>query len=74
MNDSRWSWTTLREAARRRRDARAVRQRLAAELASYDNPAQIDDLLARLDGQSGPDAEHMRTVLTANMRLRQIAS
>lgn len=64
-------WTTVKDELRARREARAKLNTLRADLAHYRTPADIDDLLAAVDVQEGPEAELIRTVLSDNLRAWQ---
>jgi hypothetical protein len=57
-----------------RREARAARRALEQELSSYTTPAEMDDLLATLRGQEGPDAEEIRGILTRNRRQYELGA
>lgn len=60
-------WTTVRDDLRERREARAAHRRLQADLAVYRTPAEIDDLLAAVDGHEGTEAEQIRSILADNL-------
>ncbi len=57
-------WNTLRTEARAHKAARAEHKKLRAELAAYDTPSAINDLLAMVDRADEPAAE-VRAILTA---------
>ncbi len=59
-------WTTFRTEARAHRAARAEHKKLQAELAAYDTPSAINDLLAMVDRADEPAAE-VRAILTHNL-------
>jgi hypothetical protein len=60
--------TEVRSSLSERRQARAARRALEAELASYRTPAEVEDLFAALRAQDdNPVAEDMRTILFANL-------
>ena len=61
-------WTTVKDELRERREARAAHNALRADLAHYRTPSEIDDLLASVDAQEGPEAEEIRGILTENLR------
>jgi len=61
-------WTTVKDELRERRETRAARNALRADLANYRTPHEIDDLLASVDAQETPDAELIRGVLMENLR------
>ncbi len=69
------SWVTeLRSSVSRRRQARAARRALEAELATYRTPAEVQDLFAALRTQDdNPTAEDMRRILFANLKASQHA-
>lgn len=64
-------WTTVKDELRARREARERLTTLRADLAHYRTPADIDDLLAAVDTQEGPEAELIRSVLSDNLRAWQ---
>ncbi len=45
----------------------AAERRLRQELAGYDSPAHIADLMATVDRYEGPEAEKMRSILSGNL-------
>jgi hypothetical protein len=55
--------TRLRDDLQRRRQTRAARRVLEAQLASYVGAAEVDDLLAAVSHDDGPDAEQIRSIL-----------
>jgi hypothetical protein len=62
----------VRSSLSERRQARAARRALEAELASYRTPADVEDLFAALRTQDdNPTAEEMRTILFANLGSHQ---
>jgi len=61
-------WTTVKDELRERRADRAARAALRADLAHYRTPAEIDDLLATVDAEDGPEAENIRGILTDNLQ------
>ncbi len=63
-------WGELRDELRLRRQARAARRALEAELASYSTPSEVDDLLAAADGIDSADADQVRSILSHNLMRR----
>ena len=61
-------WTTVKDDLRGRREARAARNALRADLAHYRTPSDIEDLLASVDTQDSPEADIIRDVLMDNLR------
>jgi hypothetical protein len=61
-------WTTVKDELRERREARAARTALRADLAHYRTPSDIEDLLASVDSQDSPEADVIRDVLMDNLR------
>lgn len=59
--------TRLRDDLRERRRARTARRVLEEQLASYVGAAEVDDLLASLSGQDGPEADQIRSILTRRL-------
>ena len=49
-------------------DFRESLKKLRGDLEHYRTPAEIDDLLASVDAEEGPEAEMIRTVLSDNLR------
>ena len=67
--------TTVRDELRERRIARANRRHLGRELATFNTPAQINDLLGSMRGQDGEAFEEIRTiVLHSSQNLNRFAS
>ena len=60
-------WTTVKDELRERREARAARRQLEADLATYRTPADIEDLLASVDADDSPEAEVIRGILMDNL-------
>ena len=58
-------WTTVRTQLRDSRDAHAARAALADELASYNNPSDLNDLHAILDRYSDQETHDIRRILAA---------
>jgi hypothetical protein len=58
-------WTTVRTQLRDSRDAHTARAALQRELASYNSPADLDDLHAILDRYSDQETAHIRRILAA---------
>ena len=59
----------VRSSLSERRQARAARRTLEAELASYRTPAEVEDLFAALERtpDDDPTAEQIRTILVSNL-------
>ena len=49
------------------REARAARRSLEQQLASYHTPREVDEMLSLMKNVEGPEAEHMRDILTNNL-------
>ena len=64
----------LRAGLRERRETRAARRALEAELASYTSDADVNDLLALLSHHDSEEAEQMRSILTGNLAHRSRSS
>ena len=64
-----YGWVTeLRSSLAERRQARAARRQLEAELASYRSPAEIQDLFAALARvEDSAEAEDVRRILVAKI-------
>ncbi|MFN8079660.1 MAG: hypothetical protein U0Q19_08835 [Kineosporiaceae bacterium] len=58
---------TALDELRERRAARAADRQLRRELAAYDTPAAIADLMAVVDRADGPQADEIRGVLAHNL-------
>jgi hypothetical protein len=58
-------WTTVRTQLRDSRDAHTARAALQRELASYNSPADLDDLHAILDRYSDQETAGIRRILAA---------
>ena len=69
-----YGWLSeLRTALRERRRARTERRTLAAELASYRTPAEIEDLFAAIRTQDdSPSADEMRRMLFTNRQAHEL--
>ncbi len=61
------TWNGLLDELRERRQVRAHRREIERELAPYIRPAEIEDLLAVLEHEDGPDAELVRAVLGSHL-------
>ena len=48
----------------------AARRSLQRELAAYSTRAEVDDLLAALDGDDGVEAQEIRHILAVNLQRR----
>jgi hypothetical protein len=57
---------TVRDELRERRRVRTARRTLERELASYNTPAQINDLLGVLSGQDDDAAQDIRDIVLRN--------
>ena len=57
---------TVRDELRDRRQARAERRGLERELATYNTPAEVNDLLGSLHGQDDLKVEEIRTIVLRN--------
>jgi len=58
-------WTTVRTQLRDSRDAHTARAALQRELASYNSPADLDDLHAILDRYSDQETAGIRRIRAA---------
>jgi hypothetical protein len=58
--------TTVRDELRDRRQARASRRTLERELASYNTPAQVSDLLGALTGDDDVRVQEIRDIVLRN--------
>ena len=58
---------TALDELRERRAARAADRRLRRELATYDTPAAIADLMAMVERTDDPQADEIRGVLAHNL-------
>lgn len=54
---------TMRDELRERREERAARRTLERELASYQSPSEINDLLGLLSTEDTAEADELREVL-----------
>lgn len=61
---------TVRDELREQRQARRQHRALVRELSGYTSRSEIDDLMAILDHETGPEAEKMREILNQNLRSR----
>jgi hypothetical protein len=59
---------TVRDELRERRRVRASYRDLERSLSSYTSRTEVDDLLAVIAHQDGPDADRVRRVLARNMQ------
>jgi hypothetical protein len=57
--------TAIRTRLRQSRDANAARAALERDLASYNNPADLNDLHAILERYSDHETAHIRRILAA---------
>ncbi len=60
-------WTAARDELSERRHFRAEYRVLQRELASYATRAEVDDLLATIEGQKGAEVDMIRSILTNNL-------
>ena len=60
----------VRDELRERREARRTRRSLQRELAAYSTRAEIDDLLAAIDGDDSAEAQEIRHILAVNLHRR----
>ncbi|MCW2837903.1 MAG: hypothetical protein JWQ15_2017 [Marmoricola sp.] len=67
-------WTAVRDELSERRQKRAGYRTLRRELASYTTRADVDDLLATIEGQENAEAEMIRSILVDNLRRRRTHS
>ena len=68
-----YGWLSeLRTTLRERRQATADRRAMAADLASYRTPAEIEDLFAAIRTQDDPATEEMRGILFANRQSHEL--
>jgi hypothetical protein len=63
---------TFRDELRERRIARANRRSLEHELAAFDTPAQISDLLGSMRGQDEAAADAVRSIVLDNNARRNL--
>lgn len=63
---------SMRDDLRERRAVRAEYRALKSALATYNSPAEIDDLLLMAEGE-GDDAAVLRTILSTNMHRYHVA-
>ena len=70
--------TDLRQSVRARwtsaREARASRRHLERELASYRRPAEVNDLLALVEGTDGDDQDAIRSILVRRLQSEEPGS
>ena len=59
--------TSVRDALRERREARADRRVLERELACYTTPAEVNDLLGSLRGQDDRAVQDIRDAVVRNL-------
>ena len=60
----------VRDELREVRQARRARRSLQRELAAYSTRAEVDDLLAALDGDDSVEAQEIRHILAVNLQRR----
>ena len=61
-------WTSVRDDLRERRRARAQHRALQRELSAYTTAAEIDDLLAVIEGEDSVGANQVRAILGRNLQ------
>ncbi|MCW2763031.1 MAG: hypothetical protein JWR85_3232 [Marmoricola sp.] len=61
-------WTAVRDELSERRQQRATYRALRRDLASYTTRAQVDDLLAMIQGHDDAEAEMIRNILANNLQ------
>lgn len=54
---------TVRDELRERREERAARRSLERELASYQSPSEVNDLLGLLRTEDSAEADELREIL-----------
>jgi hypothetical protein len=59
---------TLRDELRERRRVRASYRDLERSLSVYSTRSEVDDLLATIAHQDGPDAQRVRRILSRNLQ------
>ncbi len=57
-----------------RRHARATYRELKRKLATYTTRAEVDDLLAMIEGREDADAEMIRSILSGNLHQQRSVS
>lgn len=62
--------STTRDELRQRREATAAYRELQQQLASYQSPWEVDDLLGVISDEDGPEAQQIRDILLSNLRPR----
>jgi hypothetical protein len=60
----------VRDELRERREARDAYRALERDLAGYNTPAEVDDLLAALRWQDDPESQVIRDILLGNLNRR----
>ena len=60
----------VRDDLRELRSNRRAHRQLARDLAAYSTPAEIDDLLAVIDGDDSAEAQQIRHILAVNLQRR----
>lgn len=58
----------MRDDLRERRRVRASYRDLERSLSIYSSPREVDDLLAVIAHEDGPDAQRVRRILARNMQ------
>jgi hypothetical protein len=59
---------TIRDELSERREARARYNAMKRELAAYRTRREVDDLLAVVEHQDGPEVQQIRDILFENQR------
>ncbi|MET0839156.1 MAG: hypothetical protein ABWY19_10270 [Marmoricola sp.] len=62
-------WTSVRDELRERRQTRTERRALEQELSAYNTEAEINDLLAVIEGEDSHAADQVRAILGRNLQL-----
>jgi len=65
---SRQLLSSVRDELRERRAAHRAHRSLQRELAAYSTRAEVDDLLAALDGDDSAEAQKIRHILAVNLQ------
>jgi hypothetical protein len=71
------AFAAVRDELRELREARRQYRALERELATYTTRSDVDDLMAALDREGGPEADQIREILNRNVtprRTHQLAS
>ncbi|GAB2884380.1 hypothetical protein [Nocardioides pacificus] len=65
------SWTNALDGLRQRRQTAAARRELERQLASYTTNAEVNDLLASLQGQDEASVDVIREIVVENVLASQ---